>query len=352
MNAVVLGAGADELVAARLLARAGHAVVVLDEPVPEADGWVPAKVASELGIQLTVEKVEPLYGVEAIRALSARDAERWPEFTQRMANVARLLERIYLQPPPSLVDFRFALRVRLLGRRGMEDLMRWLPMPVAELLDEWFESDALKGALGAMALRDVFAGPREAGTAFALLHRHVGCAPGVFRAPRTDFMERLRAGVQPRAGRSRKILVREGRVTGVALESGEEIAATVVVSGAGARRTLTELVEPGWLDPDLVRAARHIRSRRVGAGIAPAPSLDHLQRAYDEAKYTAGQQGIACAELALDQALWMRPIPELSRYETPIRGLWLCGQDMHPGAGVAGASGYNCAQRIMSTLRA
>jgi hypothetical protein len=101
-----------------------------------------------------------------------------------------------------------------------------------------------------------------------------------------------------------------------------------------------------------VRAARHVRSRRVSADFAPAPSLDHLQRAYDEAKYRPREPALACAELSLDQALWMRPLPELARYETPIKGLWLCGQDMHPGAGVAGAAGYNCAQRIMSTLRA
>jgi phytoene dehydrogenase-like protein len=378
MNIVVIGAGADELVAARLLSRHGNQVLVIEDPASKgAEGWVPQKVADALGIALTVTHPDPWMrarlpdggtldlwqdparSVESIRRLSQRDAAKWPQFTERMANVARLLERFYLQAPPGLVDFRFAVGVRLLGRRGMEDLMRWLAMPVAELLDEWFESDILKGALGAMALRDVHAGPREAGTAFALLHRHVGCAPGVFRAARTDFMERLRLPVKE--GRARQILVRGGRVAGVALDGGEELAAALVVSGAGARRTLTELVEPGWLDPDLVRAARHIRARRVSAFVAlgeaevtHAPSLDYLQRAYDEAKYGRGRPAAeaASAELALDQALWMRPLPVLARYETPIQGLWLSGQDMHPGAGVAGAAGYNCAQRIVSTLRA
>jgi phytoene dehydrogenase-like protein len=53
------------------------------------------------------------------------------------------------------------------------------------------------------------------------------------------------------------------------------------------------------------------------------------------------------AELALDQALWMRPLPELARYKTPIQGLWLCGPATHPGGGIAGAAGYNCAQAIL-----
>jgi phytoene dehydrogenase-like protein len=52
------------------------------------------------------------------------------------------------------------------------------------------------------------------------------------------------------------------------------------------------------------------------------------------------------AELALDQALWMRPIPELARGRTPIEGLWLCGPDLHPGPGVLGASAYHCVKEM------
>ena len=52
------------------------------------------------------------------------------------------------------------------------------------------------------------------------------------------------------------------------------------------------------------------------------------------------------AELALDQALWMRPLPALARYATPLRGLYLCGPATHPGAGIAGASGANAARAI------
>ena len=53
------------------------------------------------------------------------------------------------------------------------------------------------------------------------------------------------------------------------------------------------------------------------------------------------------AELTLDQALWMRPLPEIARYRTPICGLWLCGAAMHPGAGIAGAAGLHCAHAIL-----
>jgi phytoene dehydrogenase-like protein len=370
--------------------------------------------------------------VEAIRRVSPADAERWPQFSERMAKLAALLEQIYLAPPPGVTDFAFALKVRRLGRQGMEDLMRLLPMPVAEWLDEWFEHDALKGALGALGIRDLQQGPRSAGTAFRLLHYHVGSPPGVFRPPRSNVAEALRAKLDIRPAKVKRILVRGGAVHGVALENGEEVSAPLVVSAAGVQRTLLELLEPGWLDPDLMRAMRSARSRGVSVklklhgeraghfkALALAPSLDHVERAYDHAKYgeisaapyieledgeahlqfapyaprngnwdDARRRALAeltartlapylgevrvdgvlappdleaqygwpqgqphDAELSLDQALWMRPVPELARYRTPVNGLWLCGPGMHPGGGIPGASGYNCAKEIMSTLK-
>ena len=224
-----------------------------------------------------------------------------------------------------------------------------------------------------------------------------------------------------------RIVVRGGAVAGVVLKDGRELAAPVVVSSADPRRSLLELVEPGWLDPELARALRHVRRRGVAArlrleldrspgfsALALAPSLDYLERAYDDAKHGRlssepyvearcderhrvealvqyAPYGVDChnlrekvitllaehwgdaqprhdelsaprelekfdgwpegqphhAELSLDQALWMRPLPELAHYRTPIEGLWLCGPAMHPGAGIAGASGLHCAHAIL-----
>jgi phytoene dehydrogenase-like protein len=297
-------------------------------------------------------------------------------------------------------------------------------MPAAELLDEWFESVVLKGALGALAVRDVQQGPRSAGTAFRLLHSHAGNAPGVFRQAMMDVAP-LRSGANIREAKVTRIDVRAGAVTGVTLANGSSLPAAIVLAGAHPARALSELVEPGWIDPDLLRAVRHVRSRGVAAKArlqlerAPewptltlAGKLDDVERAYDQVKYgrvserpiidavadgttldahlqyvphtaadTADIQArlvkvlqphlppiLQCvvhtpvdlqrlygwpqgqphhAELSLDQALWMRPLPELAGYKTPIAGLWLCGPAMHPGAGVIGASGYNCARRIL-----
>lgn len=443
LHAVVIGSGTDSLVVAHVLARAGLQVLVIEErPASAADsGCVLPRIREALGLDLKVHAPDPWVTAmvpdgrrlelrrdvartaQSIKAFSARDAERWPEFCRRMAALARLLERIYAEAPTDPLNLRFALRVRRLGREGMVDLMRLLPMSVAELLDDWFECDALKGALGAMGIVHVQQGPRSGGTAFGFLHHHVGSPPGVFRPSRSNVNEllRQRPGVDFRTARVAKIDVRNGRAAGVVLENGEEIAASIIVSGLDPRRTLLELADPGWLDPELARAITHIRCRGVAArlvfasapeaeNVVVAPSLDYLERAYDEVKHgrvsqapyletRAGSNGTEVhfqyvpyeaqadlvktarrllpglasapatvlapsdlehehgwprgqpyhAELALDQALWMRPLPELAQYATPIDGLWLCGPAMHPGGGICGAAGYNCANAILKT---
>ncbi len=482
MSAIVIGTGVNELVAAHYLAKAGRRVLVLDPRPGHEDtaveaGWIPPQLVGELALEgrgLKIHRPDPwaaaplpdggrlelwrdmARSVEAIRRVSPHDAEKWPAFCERMGRLARLLETLYTAPPPNLMSrdlgnlARLAglgLRVRRLGRQGIEDLLRLLPMSVADLLDDWFECDALKAVLGAAGVMHLRRGPRSGGTAFVLLHYHAGSPAGVFRPPLSNIGRVLTElpGVEIRRGaKVARIALREGRVTGVVLASGEEISASLVVSGADPQRTLLELVDPGWLDPELVRAIRHIRSRGVVARVAltldrapgfstlvVASSLDCIERAYDDAKYgrvserpclealavepnTDGRHRVQVhmqyapyaladgewnderrlalgdltvkvlsqhlpdfgaavvtrvlsprdfedqygfpegqahhAELALDQALWMRPIPGCARYGTPIRGLYLCGPGTHPGGGIAGAAGANAARVILREL--
>lgn len=423
----MIGGNADALVAARLLSRS-HEVSLVGETTEEEPGWMPLRVSRAIGLgDVSIEPPDPwaaaaLPGggrlelwrdmrrsVESIRKVSAKDAASWPAFCGRMARLARFLESIYLEPPPDPLGVRFAMRARRLGREGLIDLMRLLPMPVAELLDDWFENDTLKGLLGAAGILHLQQGPRSGGTAFLFLHHHVGCAPGVFRPARSSLGE-LYAKAEAR-GSAQAIRVKEGKAVAVVLRDGKELPAELVVSAASPSRTLLELVDPAWIDPELARSLRHIRSRGVAVRVSlqldrppafrrvvHAPSLDYLERAYDHSKYgrasqapyleaTAGTQNrvdvhvqyvaegadtgaladvvVAIlsehlgdaqitaapavarlpapqAELSLDQALWMRPLPELAHYRTPIAGLWLCGPAMHPGPGIAGAAGYNC----------
>src|SRR5262249_19032738 len=68
-----------------------------------------------------------------------------------------------------------------------------------------------------------------------------------------------------------------------------------------------------------------------------------------EAEFLVTEGSVLHGELALDQFLFMRPVPESARHATPLRGLWLCGSSTHPGAGTAGASGWLAAQEILRT---
>ncbi|MGH7568281.1 MAG: phytoene desaturase family protein [Gemmatimonadales bacterium] len=275
---------------------------------------------------------DPARSVEAIRRHSPGDAERWPEFAARMGRLAGFLESLYAAPAPNITSSRPADVVRLLGlghrarrlgKTGLIDLLRTLPMSVAELLDDWFESEALKGALGAAGIRGILQGPRSGGTAFVFLHHAVGSPPGaprsrcVVRGGLGRFAQALAAaarehGVDIRTGVDvARVRVRDGRAVGVVTGAGDEIATRAVVSGADPRRTLMTLVDPTELEPEFARAVLHLKYRGAVAkvnlaldalptfpalasngatellrgAIAPGVSLEALEHAYDDAKH-------------------------------------------------------------------
>jgi phytoene dehydrogenase-like protein len=370
-DAIVIGAGANGLIAATALAKAGRRTVILERrpvvggimtteefaPGFRVDaavhdiGWITDRVARELhldrnGLKLVTPStttftplpdgealelsIDPVKSANSIRRFSPSDAGTYAKFANRMVAIAGILQLLYDEPPPDIATssptqlvplLKLGRRVRGLGKVGIFDLLRTLPMSITELLDDNFENDALKGTLGAGGISGLMQGPRAGGTSFLFLHNQVGRPAGALRARAIAkggagaFTQALadaarRNGVEIRLGADvARIIARDDSVNGVTLESGEEIAAPMVFSSADPKLTLLTLLGATELEPELVRALMTVKYKGAAAkvhlalaelprfrghtsntealqgAISISPSLTYLEKAYDAAKH-------------------------------------------------------------------
>lgn len=320
-DVLVIGAGANGLVAGAVLARAGLRVCLLERegavggqgrliefapgfraaPLGADSGWLPDPIARALGLggleratggagvsvhlspgSFLTLSADVTQAAESIRAHSSSDASKWAEFTARLHRLAGFLAELYQTPAPDISAstlgelaplLGLGRKFRALGRRDMIEFLRTLPLSVWELADDWFEYGPLKAAVAAGGIQDHQQGPRSGGTGFVLLHYLVGASAGAVRgraswrngpAAFTDAAEHAarNAGVAVRTGAGvARIEVREDAVTGVILATGEEIQARVVLSTANPARTLLEYLDPVWLDPEFMNEVKNIRHR-------------------------------------------------------------------------------------------
>jgi len=523
-DAIVVGGGHNGLTTAAYLARAGKRTLVLErrpilggacvteEVWPGARvsrcsyvvSMLQSKVVSDLRLKefgYEAHPLDPAYAamtedgpifffnevertVESIRKFSPRDADRYEAFEDLLERTASFLRPMLLREPPALGSkspgdvaslIREGARLAGLTKRDVNDLIRIFTMSVGDLLDDWFEHDALKGSIASTGVVGVWAGPRTPGTAYNLLHHALGELDGMggVWGQVVGGMGAISNAIARSAeahgatilvdAEVASIDVEGGRVAGVTLANGDRFRAPVVASGAHPRTTILDLVGGEHFEDDVRTDMERYRTRGgsvkvnyvlneapryanvteeeqkmlLGAGVNICPSIDYLEAAwqdalrgrpaaapYIEAEYPSSiddsltddgrtimtmftqygpwresdwQQGdrerygdtcidmltrfapnfreaidqhevlappdlerifglqggsIFQGEQGMNQMAFMRPVPDMAQYRTPIDGLYLCGAGTHPGGGVTAASGHNAAQRILKDERA
>jgi len=369
-DAILIGGGHNGLVAAAYLARAGRKTLVLErrpviggaavteEVFPGFKFSVFSYVVSLLRPEIIRDLDLPRHGLQILplestitpldngdylgswadpdearrelRRHSPHDADAMVLFGRLMHHMAMAVKPIIGMVPPdpaslSPADLKGLLKLgghfRSLGGDRFHALHKLMTMSSADYLDEWFEFGPLKATKSASGIIGTFLGPRSPGSAYVLLHHYMGEIDGAFRAwgfqkGGTGGISNAIAGAARASGAEirtdaavERVLVRNGQAVGVALASGEEIAANVVVSGLDPRLTFTRLVDPRLLPADLLDGVRRYKFRgssgkvnlalaglpdfkclpgpgpHLRGAISISPSVEYLERAYDDAKY-------------------------------------------------------------------
>ena len=374
-DALIIGAGHNGLVAAATLAQAGKRVLVLERRRTLGGAAATEEIFSGFkfntgahdaglfrpeiitalhlerhGLQLMKSHVaafapqpdgsgltlwrDEQKNLAELARFSKTDAEKFPGFVRLMNKLAEGLRHLLLLTPPNIAQSGLnellawasaGLKIKNLGKHGMMEFLRVLPMTAAEFLNEWFENEALKGLLGATSVAGSMQGPQASGTAFVLLYQYLGESNGGFKASsfvRGGMGELCAAlaraaqahGVEIRTSAEVvRLLHKEEKALGVLLKNGEEISGRAIISNADPRRTFFDLVGAPHLGPTFVRRVRNIRYRGTSAKVNLAlnglprfngaeseaqlsghiiicPSLEYLERAYDDAKYGRASQ--------------------------------------------------------------
>ncbi|HKZ89384.1 MAG TPA: NAD(P)/FAD-dependent oxidoreductase [Thermoplasmata archaeon] len=369
-DAIVVGAGHNGLVAAAYLGKAGKRVLVLERRHVVGGAAVTEEVHpgfrfSELSYVCSMLRPEIIWGLDlpshgfhvipqdgsftplpdgdflyyrgddeeafqAISRFSKRDAEAMIRYSQRMTRMAKFIAPMLLMTPPDVGSLgpsnlrklsKLYRHFQSASEAELHAFAQLMTMSAADFLDEWFESEPLKGGLCADGITGAFLGPRSPGSAYMLLHHFVGEVEGAHRswgfvrggtgmvsqaiagAARTHGVEiRTRADV-------RRILVKDSRAQGVELADGETIRSRIVVSNADPKRTFLKLVDPGDLPSDYARGIQNFNVEGSAAKVNLAlserpdfrclpgngphltgvitvcPDTEYMEAAYDDAKY-------------------------------------------------------------------
>ncbi|MDA9761863.1 NAD(P)/FAD-dependent oxidoreductase [Desulfobacterales bacterium] len=371
-DVAIIGGGHNGLITAAYLAKAGRKVLVLEKKkiiggiavteeffpgfkassiTDESDSLSPKVVADlnlkQLGLEVLPAEIlifapqkddrhliiwnDVQRTVREIAPFSRADADAYPLFIKEMGKVAQIITALNHtilpdMPHAGLKDMLEMIRlvkpIRSLGWKNITRVMRILPMSVADLLGEWFDSDIVKAAIAASALNNISLGPQESGTAYSFLQNFANSNNGLFRSggqvkggmgtlsqTLADAAKKFGAQILTNTEVS-QISMDNGRANGVVLANGYTFPAGTVVSALDMRSTFLQLVDSSQVDETVLKNVQRITycgtmarvhfaldtlpsftsmtgtAQQILSGhIQIAPSIVALQKAFDPVKY-------------------------------------------------------------------
>ena len=269
---------------------------------------------------------------ESISKWSKKDADAMPQWDAWLGGLADVLGPLLMQVPPNVGSKNPRELAKLLmltwSKRGMNvrtvgDVTRLMAMSIGDLLDDWFESPQVKGSLAINGIIGTWAGPYEPGTAYVMAHHSIGDVgdghlgswgfpEGGMGAVADCFKKSaLEFGVNIRTdSRVSRVLVSDGRATGIALENGDEIHAPIVVTSLHPKTAFLDQIDAHDLPSEFVTDIERWKTRsgvvKVNLAlselpdfiadpgsnqqehhtgtVAMAPTMQYMEEAFQEAR--------------------------------------------------------------------
>ncbi len=274
---------------------------------------------------------DPERTAKQIAQFSQKDAAAYGAFFEYLNAFARRLNISIFEPPPTLPE----VLARLKTPEDEEAFSQIMLGSLRDLLDRWFDSEELKAVIGAISVTSNLVGPSTPGSPYLLMMRPLSLASSTAHGghdPRKQYLRgstglpvggmggvtrAMRKSVEAAGGTVRtdcavrRLLTGKRGIEGVELETGEVIRAPIVASNLHPRTTLIDLLEDGVLASDIhekvdglprrgsafkialaldglptfAAAPRGYEAACAGCQFRLAPSLEYMDRAYDDAKY-------------------------------------------------------------------
>jgi phytoene dehydrogenase-like protein len=265
--------------------------------------------------------------VESIAAFSRVDATRYRDFAAALAKLSKVIAKVLALTPPEIENpgtqdllnlLQLGRSVRGLGKKDTYNLLRWAPMPVADLVAEFCETELLRATIAARGIFGTAMGPWSAGSSLVLLLRAAAdpnpaggnffVAGGIGALTQAMATAAQQAGAEIRINaKVAEIRTRNGAAQSVILSNEEEIPACAVISNADPKRTFLKLIDPVQLLPTFTRRLQNYRmngtvaklnlalsalpvfsglsAEALSGRVQICPDIDYIERAFDESKY-------------------------------------------------------------------